>query len=41
MFSSKEINGLITKGMSNVYYWEKLAFPKLAEKVNFLERKFE
>ena len=29
------------KGMSNIYYWEKLPFSKLAGKVNFLERKFE
>ena len=29
-FSSiKEINSLISKGMSNIYYWEKLTFSKL------------
>ena len=27
--------------MSNIYYWEKLTFSKLVEKVNFSERKFE
>ena len=41
-FSSiKEINRLISKGMSNIYYWEKLTFSKLVGKVNFSERKFE
>ena len=30
----------IVKGMSNIYYWEKLSFSKLVGKVNFLERKF-
>ena len=38
MFLSNEIIG---KGMSNIYYWEKLAFSKLGRKVNFCERKFE
>ena len=38
-FSSiKEINRLISKGMSNICYWEKLWFSKL---LFFLERKFE
>ena len=41
MFFSKEINRLISKGMSNIYYWEKLTFSKLVGKVNFPERKFE
>ena len=27
--SVKEINRLISKGMSNIYYWEKLTFSKL------------
>ena len=27
--SIKEINRLIWKGMSNIYYWEKLTFSKL------------
>ena len=27
--------------MSNIYYWEKLAFSKLVGKVNFSERKFD
>ena len=27
--SIEEINRLIWKGMSNIYYWEKLAFSKL------------
>ena len=31
----------IGKGMSNIYYWEKLTFSKLVGKVNFSERKFE
>ena len=29
------------KGMSSIYYWEKLTFWKLVGKVNFSERKFE
>ena len=29
----------IGKGMSNIYYWEKLTFSKLVRKVNFSERK--
>ena len=41
-FSSiKEINRLISKGISNIYYWERLTFSKSAGKVNFSERKFE
>ena len=31
----------IGKGMSNIYYWEKLTFSKLAGKVNFWENFFE
>ena len=31
----------IGKGMSSIYYWEKLTFSKLVGKVNFSERKFE
>ena len=31
----------IGKGISNIYYWEKLMFSKLVGKVNFSERKFE
>ena len=31
----------IGKGMSNIYYWEKLTFSKLVAKVNFSERKCE
>ena len=27
--------------MSNIYYWEKMTFSKLVEKVNFSERKVE
>ena len=38
MFFSKEKIG---KGMSNIYYWQKLTFSKLFGKVNFSERKFE
>ena len=38
MFFIKERKG---KGMSNIYYWEKLKFSKPAGKVNFSERKFE
>ena len=30
----------IGKGMSNIYYWEKLTFSKLVGKVNYSERKF-
>ena len=41
MFLSKEINRLIGKVMSNIYYWEKLMFSKLVGKVNLSERKFE
>ena len=41
MFFCKEINRSISKGMSDIYYWEKMTFSKLAGKVNFLERKFE
>ena len=32
------MNILISKRMSNIYYWEKLTFPKLVGKANFLER---
>ena len=35
------VKKLIGKGMSNIYYREKLMFSKLVGKVNFLERKFE
>ena len=31
----------IGKGMSNIYYWEKLTFFKASQKNKFLERKFE
>ena len=31
----------ISKGMSNIYYQEKLTFTKLVGKINFLEGKFE
>ena len=41
MFFGKETKRLISKGIPNIYYSEKLAFPKLVEKVNFSERKFE
>ena len=41
MFISKKINRLINKGMSNIYYWEKLTLPKLVGKVNSSELKFE
>ena len=41
MFFSKEINRLISKGMPNICYWEKLTFSKLFGKVNSLARKFE
>ena len=41
MFLSEEINRLISKGMSNIYYWEKLTFSKLAGKENLSKRKFE
>ena len=37
----KEINRLISKGMSNIYYWEKLTFSKLAGKEHFSKRNFE
>ena len=37
----KEINRLISKGMSNIYYWEKLTFSKLAGKEHFSKRYFE
>ena len=41
-FSSiKEVNGLISKGMSDIYHWEKLAFSKLVGKENFSERNLE
>ena len=35
------VKKLIGKGMSNIYYQEKLMFSKLVGKVNFSERKFE
>ena len=38
MFYGKEIIG---KGMSNIYYREKLTFSKLVAKGNFSERKFK
>ena len=41
MFFSKEINNLISKGMSNIHFWEKLMFSKLVGRVHFSERKFE
>ena len=41
MLFSKEISRLISKGMSNIYHWEKLTFSKVVRKVNFSERKFE
>ena len=41
MLFSNEINRLISKGMSNIFHWEKQTFSKLAGKVNFLERKFK
>ena len=41
MFFDKEINKLISKGISNIYYWEKLPFSKIVGKVNLSERKFE
>ena len=41
MFFSKEINRLISKGMSNFYHWEKQTSSKLVGKVSFSERKFE
>ena len=31
----------IGKGMSNIYYWQKLTFSKFVGNVNFSERKFE
>ena len=41
-FSSiEEINGLISKRMSKIYYWEKLTFSKLVGKKKLSERKFE
>ena len=42
LFSSiKQINRLISKGMSYIYYWKKLTFSKPVGKENFSERKFE
>ena len=39
-FSSiKEINRLISKGMSNIYYWEKLTFSKLVGKKKIHKKK--
>ena len=41
-FSSiEEINGLISKRISKIYYWEKLTFSKLVGKKKLSERKFE
>ena len=41
-FSSiKEINKLISRGMSTIYYWGKLTFSKFVWKENLLERKSE
>ena len=31
--SVKEINRLVSKGMSNIYYWEKLTFNFLGKKI--------
>ena len=41
MFFRKKIDRLISKGMPNIYYWEKLTLLTLVRKVNFSERKFE
>ena len=42
MFFSKKLNRLIiSKGILNIYYWEKLTFSKLFGKVNFSEGRFE
>ena len=41
MIFSKEMNMLISKGMSNIYYREKLTFSKPVGKGTFSERKFE
>ena len=35
------IKKLISKGMSNICYWEILMFSKLVLKINFSEWKFE
>ena len=42
VFSSlKEIDTLLSEGMSNINYGEKLTFSKFVGKENFSERKFE
>ena len=41
MFLSNEINRLISKGMSNIFCWEKQVFSKLVGEVNFSEITFE
>ena len=41
MFFIKERSMFITKGMSNIYYWEKLTLSKFVRKLDFSERKFE
>ena len=41
LFFSKQIKRLRRKGMSKIYYWEKLTLSKLVGKVNFSDRKFE
>ena len=38
---SSVVKKYIGKGMSNIYYWEKLTFSKLVGKVNFSERKLK
>ena len=35
------VKKLIVKGMSNIYYWEKLTFSKFVGKANFLGKKIE
>ena len=41
MFLLDVFSNKIAKGMSNIYYREKLTFSKLAGKVHFSEKKFE
>ena len=41
MFFSKELNRLISKQRSNIYYSERLTSSKLVGKVNWSERQFE
>ena len=41
VFGCSLIKKWIGKGMSNIYYWEKLKFSKLVGQVKFSERKFE